>query len=47
MGGAGRGSIAIGEVITGCLPFIASMCVLIALLIVVPEVATWLPRAMK
>ena len=45
--GISRGSIAIGEVINGCLPFIASMCVLIALLIAVPEVATWLPQAMK
>jgi TRAP-type C4-dicarboxylate transport system permease large subunit len=45
--GISRGTIAIGEVITGCLPFIASMCVLIALLIAVPEIATWLPAAMK
>lgn len=45
--GISRGSISIGQVIYGCLPFIASMCVLIALLIAVPEVATWLPKAMK
>jgi tripartite ATP-independent transporter DctM subunit len=45
--GISRGTIAIGEVITGCLPFIASMVVLIALLIALPETATWLPTAMK
>jgi TRAP-type C4-dicarboxylate transport system permease large subunit len=45
--GISRGSIAIGEVITGCLPFIGSMVVLIALLIALPETATWLPAAMK
>lgn len=45
--GISRGTIAIGEVITGCLPFIASMVALIALLIARPEVATWLPAAMK
>ena len=45
--GISRGTISIGEVINGCLPFIASMVVLIALLIVMPETATWLPNAMK
>jgi tripartite ATP-independent transporter DctM subunit len=45
--GISRGTISIGEVIYGCLPFIASMCVLIALLIAMPEIATWLPAAMK
>jgi tripartite ATP-independent transporter DctM subunit len=45
--GISRGTISIGEVITGCLPFIGSMVVLIALLIAVPETATWLPAAMK
>jgi tripartite ATP-independent transporter DctM subunit len=45
--GISRGTIAIGEVIAGCLPFIASMLVLIALLIAKPEVATWLPAAMR
>lgn len=45
--GISRGTIAIGEVINGCLPFIASMVVLIGLLIAVPGVATWLPQAMK
>lgn len=42
-----RGTISIGEVIVGCLPFIASMVVLIALLIYMPEVATWLPASLK
>lgn len=45
--GISRGTITIGEVIIGCLPFIASMLVLVALLIAMPEVATWLPGAMK
>lgn len=45
--GISRGSISISEVITGCLPFIASMVALIALLIVMPETATWLPNAMR
>ena len=42
-----HGTIAIGEVIHGCLPFIASMVVLIALLIALPETATWLPATLK
>jgi tripartite ATP-independent transporter DctM subunit len=45
--GISRGTISIGEVITGCLPFVASMLVLIALLIAMPETATWLPAAMR
>ncbi|RVT49378.1 TRAP transporter large permease [Rubrivivax albus] len=45
--GISRGTIAIGEVIHGCLPFIASMVVLIALLIALPETATWLPATLK
>jgi TRAP-type C4-dicarboxylate transport system permease large subunit len=45
--GISRGTISIGEVIVGCLPFIGSMCLLIALLIAMPETATWLPAAMK
>lgn len=45
--GISRGSISIGEVIYGCMPFVASMLVLIALLIAMPETATWLPGAMK
>lgn len=42
-----RGSITIGEVIMGCLPFIASMVVLIGMLIYMPEIATWLPTSLK
>lgn len=45
--GISRGSISISEVIYGCLPFIGSMLVLIALLILLPEIATGLPKAMK
>jgi tripartite ATP-independent transporter DctM subunit len=45
--GISRGTISIGEVINGCLPFIASMVALIALLIAMPETATWLPGAMR
>lgn len=45
--GISRGSITIGEVIYGCVPFVGSMLVLIGLLIAMPETATWLPSAMK
>ena len=45
--GISRGTISIGEVIYGCMPFVGSMLVLIALLIMVPETATWLPKAMR
>ena len=45
--GISRGTISIGEVINGCLPFIAMMCLLIGLLILMPETALWLPAAMK
>lgn len=42
-----RGTISIGEVITGCLPFIATMVALVAMLIMMPGTATWLPELMK
>lgn len=45
--GISRGSITISEVIYGSLPFVGSMLVLIALLIAMPEIATFLPKAMK
>ena len=45
--GISRGSISIGEVIYGCMPFVASMLVLLALLIVMPGPATWLPAALQ
>jgi C4-dicarboxylate transporter, DctM subunit len=38
----GRGSI--NEVIRGSLPFVFAMIALIALLMVAPDVALWLPR---
>jgi TRAP-type C4-dicarboxylate transport system permease large subunit len=37
----------ISEVIYGSRPFVGSMLVLIALLIMMPEIATFLPKAMK
>lgn len=45
--GVSRGSITIGEVICGCMPRVASMLVLIAWLIAMPETATWVPKDMK
>lgn len=42
-----RGTVSIGEVIYGCLPFLATMVVLIALLVAVPATATWLPALMR
>ncbi len=45
--GISRGAIPIGDVIKGCLPFLACMVVLIALVIAVPNVALWLPSVMK
>jgi tripartite ATP-independent transporter DctM subunit len=45
--GIGRGQVSIGEVIRGCLPFIAALVVLIGVLIAFPETALWLPEQMK
>ncbi len=45
--GISRGQVTIGEVIRGCLPFIASLVALIAILIAFPETALWLPEQMK
>ncbi len=45
--GIGRGEVSIGDVIMGCLPFIAALVSLIALLILVPDTALWLPGAMR
>lgn len=42
-----RGTISIGEVIAGCLPFIGTMVLLIAMLILMPGTATWLPALMR
>lgn len=41
-----REQVTIGDVITGCLPFIAAMVLLIVILIFAPDVALWLPEQM-
>ncbi|WP_202901794.1 MULTISPECIES: TRAP transporter large permease [Hydrogenophaga] len=45
--GISRGAIPIGDVIKGCLPFLACMVLLIAMVIVIPGIALWLPSVMK
>jgi tripartite ATP-independent transporter DctM subunit len=45
--GIGRGEVSIGDVIKGCLPFIAVLVVLIVLLVAFPQLALWLPEQMK
>jgi tripartite ATP-independent transporter DctM subunit len=45
--GISRGTIPIGDVIKGCLPFLACMVILIGLVIVFPSIALWLPSVMK
>ncbi len=45
--GIGRGAVSIGDVIIGCLPFIAALVALIGVLVLMPEVALWLPKAMR
>ncbi|MEM5518938.1 TRAP transporter large permease [Henriciella sp. AS95] len=42
-----RDEVSIGDVITGCLPFIGAMILLIAILIISPQVALWLPDQMR
>ena len=42
-----RDQVTIGDVIMGCLPFIAAMVLLIVILIVAPDVALWLPDQMR
>ncbi|MCW3782631.1 TRAP transporter large permease [Defluviimonas salinarum] len=42
-----RDKVSIGDVIMGCLPFIAAMVLLIMILIVAPDVALWLPGQMR
>ncbi|TNF59976.1 MAG: TRAP transporter large permease [Rhodobacteraceae bacterium] len=42
-----RDQVSIGDVILGCLPFIAAMVLLILILIVAPDVALWLPDQMR
>lgn len=45
--GISRGQVTIGEVIAGCMPFVAALALLIAILVAVPETALWLPEQMK
>jgi len=45
--GIGGEKVSIFDVIIGCLPFLAAMAVLIGLLIAWPQLAMWLPGAMK
>jgi C4-dicarboxylate transporter, DctM subunit len=45
--GISRGSIPIGDVIKGCLPFLGCMGVLIVAVILFPGIALWLPSVMK
>ncbi|TRD23256.1 TRAP transporter large permease [Palleronia caenipelagi] len=42
-----RDQVTIGDVILGCLPFIGAMILLIAILILAPDVALWLPDQMR
>lgn len=42
----GRDQVSISDVIMGCLPFIGAMVFLIAILILSPDVALWLPEQM-
>ena len=39
--------VKITDVIVGCLPFVAVLCILIVLMLVFPQVALWLPNVMK
>lgn len=43
----GRDQVSISDVIMGCLPFIGAMVLLIAILILSPDVALWLPEQMR
>ncbi len=45
--GIGGRAVTIDDVIMGCLPFIAAMVVLIAMLILAPPIALWLPGVMR
>lgn len=45
--GISRGTIPIGDVIKGCLPFLACMVALVGLVILIPDIALWLPSAMR
>jgi TRAP-type C4-dicarboxylate transport system permease large subunit len=41
------GHISIGTVFRGVTPFTIALCVLLALIVAFPEIATWLPSYMK
>jgi len=41
-----RKEITISDVIIGCLPFIGAIVALLALMIIIPDIALWLPRVM-
>jgi TRAP-type C4-dicarboxylate transport system permease large subunit len=45
--GISRGEVSIGDVIKGCLPFIAVLVLLIVLLVAFPQLALWLPEQMR
>ena len=39
--------VSIGDVVVGCLPFIVALCTLFVLLLLFPQLALWLPSAMR
>lgn len=45
--GISRGQVTVGDVIVGSLPFIGALVVLIAIMIVFPQAALWLPEQVK
>ena len=45
--GIGGNAVSISDVIYGCLPFLAALSLLIVVLIAMPQLAMWLPGAMK
>lgn len=45
--GVARESVSIGDVVSGCLPFIAALAALLVLLVAQPQIALWLPEIMK
>ncbi len=45
--GLAPGQVRIDDVVMGCLPFIGALVLLIALILVFPELALWLPSAME
>jgi C4-dicarboxylate transporter DctM subunit len=42
-----RKEITVGDVIMGCLPFIGSLILLLGLMVMIPDIALWLPGVMK